>query len=94
MVVKIFGREYPLRCNEDSARITRVAELLDNKMRQIATATSVKSHSDVAVLAALNLVHELLDSTLDAELQESDARSRAESLLAKLDEKLPDLEPA
>ena len=92
--MKIFGREYPLRGDEDTARIVRVAELLDNKMRQISESTALKSHSDIAVLAALNLVHELLDSSQDAESENSETRLRAENLLAKLDEKLPDLEPA
>lgn len=94
MVVKIFGREYPLTCEEDRSRLVRVAELLDGKMRQIAQSAGLKSHSDIAVLAALNLVHELLDNRLQVEGKDADTRSRAESILAKLEEKFPDLEPA
>ena len=94
MVVKIFGREYPLRCEEDRSRIVRAAELLDNKMRQIAQSAGLKSHSDIAVLAALNLIHEFFDNRREVESADADTRSRAESILAKLEEKFPDLEPA
>lgn len=93
-VVKIFGREYPLRCDDNEARVHRIAELVDAKMRAIAKSTSLSSHSDIAVLAALNLAHELLGDRVDVGENSDEFSSRAESLLSKLEETLPDFEPA
>lgn len=96
-VVKIFGREYPLKCDDNADRIQRVAEIVDAKMRAISRTTSLTSHSDIAVIAALNLTHELLGSQAgdDSSFVSSDEFStRAESILSKLEESLPDLEPA
>ena len=58
-IVNIFGTEYPIRGTEDAEYIRRVAMYVDAKMREVAVSSSLLSTTQVAVLAALNIVDEL-----------------------------------
>lgn len=91
-VVKILGREYPLRGAEDRDRIVRVAEYVDAKMKQIAEISKLSSHSDIAVLAALNITNELFEINFSVNQTTDDLEERAQTILMKLDESLPALE--
>lgn len=59
IVVNIFGTEYPIRGAEDDEYIQRAAMYVDAKMREVAVRSSLRSTTQVAVLAALNIVDEL-----------------------------------
>lgn len=52
--VKIFGQTYSLRADIDEGEVRRVAELVDSRMRQVASAVPGASALQVAVLAALD----------------------------------------
>jgi|GEM_PF-621631 len=57
--VNIFGQTYSLRSPQGGERVRRVAELVDERMREIASQLAVHDAAKVAVLAALNLADEL-----------------------------------
>lgn len=57
--VNIFGQTYSLRSAGGGERVLRVAELVDERMREIASHLAVHDAAKVAVLAALNLADEL-----------------------------------
>ena len=58
--VDIFGSQYTIKKgSEDSAYIVRVAEYVDQKMREINEKLPVASVAKVAVLTSLNLADEL-----------------------------------
>jgi cell division protein ZapA len=61
--VVIMGRTYKVSCSEDerSALLSAVA-YLDRKMTEIKTAGRVASAERIAVMAALNIANELLNS--------------------------------
>jgi cell division protein ZapA len=61
--VTIMGRTYKVSCSEDErdALISAVA-YLDKKMTEIKGAGRVASAERIAVMAALNIAHELLSS--------------------------------
>ncbi|MCD6335277.1 MAG: cell division protein ZapA [Candidatus Latescibacterota bacterium] len=59
IVVNIFGTEYPIRGAEDDEYVQRAAMYVDAKMREVAVCSSLRSTTQVAVLAALNIVDEL-----------------------------------
>ena len=60
--VRIFGREYSIRSENDPEYVRRVAALVDEKMREVSTASSQVTSVRVAILAALNLADEVLRS--------------------------------
>ena len=56
--VKIFGQQYQIKAGADSDHIKRVAQYVDEKMREIASATPTVDTLKIAVLAALNITDE------------------------------------
>jgi cell division protein ZapA len=79
--VKILDKEYLVACPaEEQEALIRAARHLDSKMRQIRTSGKVFGTERIAVMAALNMTHELL---------ERDTMSDATSTLLKaMDSKL------
>jgi cell division protein ZapA len=59
--VSIFDQIYSLRSSKGSAHIRQIAQVVDERMRQIAMQTTTFELSRIAVLAALNLADELED---------------------------------
>jgi cell division protein ZapA len=60
--VNIFGSEYVLRADENEAYVKQVAEYVDEKMREIDRSQAINSNLKIAILAALNIADELLQS--------------------------------
>ena len=79
--VSIFNQSYSLRsASGDGEHVERVARLVDERMRAVATGLAVHDVAKVAVLTALNLADELesLKSFYETELRGVLARARAE----------------
>ena len=92
--VNIFNQTYSLRAGSgDGAHVLRVARLVDERMRAIASGLAVHDVTKVAVLTALNLADELegLRDFYETELRGMLERARAEEADEVSDE--PD-EPA
>jgi cell division protein ZapA len=79
--VKILDKEYLVACPaEEQEALIRAARHLDSKMREIRNSGKVFGTERIAVMAALNMTHELL---------ERDTMSDATSTLLKaMDSKL------
>jgi len=61
--VKILDKEYQVTCAEDERTdLIQSAELLDERMRTIKRAGKIIGLERIAVMAALNLSHELLQA--------------------------------
>ena len=59
--VSILGREFKVACREDERdELTEAVALLDRRMREIRDAGKVSGTDRIAVMAALNIAHELL----------------------------------
>jgi cell division protein ZapA len=90
VTVSIYDQTYHLR-GHNPAYIERLAELVDGKMRAVASHGATVDSLRVAVLAALNIADELmmanarLETLTGAETRE---RNRAHSLTGLLDEVL------
>lgn len=65
VTVEIFGNAYALRGNIEAERITRLALLVDEKMKKIAQENPRLPPLKVAVLVALNLADENLNLAED-----------------------------
>jgi len=59
--VSILGREYRVACKEsERAELMQAVAYLDRRMREIRDAGKVVGSERIAVMAALNIAHELL----------------------------------
>ncbi len=58
--IKILGKDYRVACSEDEQdTLIRSAHELDEQMREIRDSGTVNGTDRIAVMAALNLTHEL-----------------------------------
>lgn len=57
--VEIFGSAYQVRGEKDSEHLQEVAQLVDERMREIAEHVSTVDTAKIAILAALNIADEL-----------------------------------
>jgi len=77
IAVKILGKDYQVACTEDQVHsLINAALLLDGKMKDIKATGRIVGLERIAVMAALNLAHELLTfkDTANFTQQEYDQR--------------------
>jgi cell division protein ZapA len=66
--VSILGREYRVACKEsERAELMRAVQYLDRRMREIRDGGKIAGTERIAVMAALNITHELLGAKGGAE---------------------------
>ena len=87
VAVNILDREFLVGCTaEDRPGLIAAAGYLDAMMREVRGATrSTLSADRIAILAALNIAHELLQSRQQADSQSSVVAQQLQALRAKLD---------
>ena len=91
--VTIFGRTYRLRGDGDTEYLRRLAELVDEKMREVESATGTADTTKIAILASLNIADEYLKAGrhagASADREDGEERDRRLGrLVALLDEAL------
>src|SRR4051812_49339714 len=97
--VTIFGREYKVACNEDEhAELAEAVNYLDRKMREIRDRGKVAGIDRIAVMAALNIAHDLLrerhasraptQALPEAAVDEDAARRRIQAMQTAIDQTL------
>ena len=84
--VNILGRAYRVAC-EDNEReeLMQAVAYLDAKMSEIKKAAKVAGAERIAVMAALNIAHELLTTRLGGGFDIGQAKRRITAIEAKLD---------
>ncbi len=60
--VNIFGAEYVLKATENQEEIIKIAEYVDQKMKEIDRSQAINSNVKIAILAALNIAEELFQN--------------------------------
>ena len=88
--VDILDKEYQVACPPDEeAALTQAARYLDQHMRDIRSTGKVIGLERVAIMAALNISHELLAlKTGDTPVETNEEQERLSALNSQLDEVL------
>ncbi|MEA3297761.1 MAG: cell division protein ZapA [candidate division Zixibacteria bacterium] len=86
VVVNIFGEDYPITGVSNSPYISRVADYVDAKMKEVAENNRTGSRDRVAILAAMSIASELFESSGELNRVQKNLDFRAESILGRLDE--------
>jgi cell division protein ZapA len=86
--VTIFGEDYPVTAPASAEYINELAGYVDRKMRDVTARTQSKQAARIAVLAALNIAHELFSERRDKESQLTSVEAKAQDLLVWMDQKL------
>ena len=89
VTVHILDKEYCIACPQDErANLESAARYLDGKMREIRSSGKVIGADRVAVMAALNITHELLHKHDRLDAEASSAREHVRMLLERVDSAL------
>jgi cell division protein ZapA len=87
--INILGRSYKIACGDgEREALMEAVAYLDGKMGEIKNAGKVSGTDRIAVMAALNITHELLSMKLGNGFDIGQAKRRISMIEAKLDEVL------
>ena len=87
--VEIYGQRYTIRGEADEQYIKRVAAYVDEHMHNLAKGMKTATLSKLAVLAAINIAHQLLQAEERREQGEADVEQRLVSLMDTIEEEMP-----
>lgn len=88
--VTILGREFRIACPEhEQQALLEAVDFLDKRMREIRDSGKVIGLERIAIMAALNIAHELLRTRGDRE-QPVQWRRRISDMQAQIDQALAD----
>ncbi len=83
--LNILDKEYVVSCNEDEAAGLRTAaRYLDSKMREIRDTGRVVGLDRIAVMAALNISHDLTQSSGQSESLSNEVSAHLDSMQKKI----------
>jgi cell division protein ZapA len=91
--VKILDRELRIACpEEERAELLDAVAYLDKKMREIHETGKIASVERIALMAALNITHELLGMKVGRGVDLADFTRRMNTMQAAIDEALAEQE--
>ena len=89
--VQILDREFRVACpDEEKTELLESVAYLDQKMREIRDTGKIASTERIAIMAALNITHELLTTKLGGGFDMGDYKRRMQTMQATIDEALAD----
>jgi cell division protein ZapA len=84
--VNLLGRNYRVTCTKDEREaLLQAVAYLDGKMSEIKKSSKTSGTERIAVMAALNIAHELLSVKVGSGLDVGQVKRRISSIEAKLD---------
>ena len=84
--ISIFGQEYSVKAPADPEYIKKIAEFLDEKMREVQSGFSTtQSSTRIAILAGMNITDELFNARQSGDLNNNDAEQKISSLIDLID---------
>ena len=86
--VEICGQRYAIKGEADEEYVKRLAAHVDDQMRNLAQGMKTATMSKLAVLAAINITHQLFQAERVREQGEADMERRALSLMESIEEQL------
>ena len=86
--VEICGQRYAIKGEADEDYVKRLAVHVDEQMRSLAQGMKTATMSKLAVLAAINITHQLFQAERVREQGEADMERRALSLMESIEEQL------
>lgn len=85
VVVEIMGRTLTLQSTLDPERLKGVAQMVDEHLRQLQQAFPASPLADLAILAALNLACETIESKEEFQELQTEIHRRSRQLIERLE---------
>ena len=87
--ISIFGQEYSVKAPADPNYIKKIAEYLDEKMREAQSGfNTTQSSTRIAILAGMNIVDELFAAKKDGDVASGEIEEKVSSLIELIDDNL------
>ena len=83
--VRILDREYLVTSDDDQEQVQRIAEYVNEKLREVRDSTDDLSEKKTAILAALNIASEYFQLLKDQDDLLARLRQRTELLIHNID---------
>lgn len=94
VAAKILDKEYSIACPPgEEAALAASLKYIDAKMREIRSTGKVVGVERIAVMAAINVAHEMLKSQSQVQNIDEDVISRLDTLQAKINQSLDKITP-
>ena len=91
MNVTIMGREFRVACpDEEREELLQSVSYLDKRMREIRDSGKVVGSERIAIMAALNITHELLTTKIRGGFDMGEFKRRIDRMQAALDAAMPE----
>ncbi len=89
--VEIYGQRYSIRGDADEQYVRRLASFVDEHMRTLAKGMKTATLARLAILAAINIAHQLFQSEQLRQQGEAAVERRMLSLMECIEEEMPSL---
>lgn len=87
--VSILGRQFRIACTDEERRdLLKAVQFLDERMRAIRDSGKVIGVERIAIMAALNIAHELLSIRVDGAFDIGELKGRIENMSTAIDQTL------
>jgi cell division protein ZapA len=87
--VEIYGQRYSVNGEADESYVKKLADIVDRQMKHVAVGMRSATPAKLAVLAAINIAHELMESERKYRQGEADTDRRMASLMESIDQQIP-----
>jgi cell division protein ZapA len=89
--IEIYGQSYTITGEADEQYVAKLARYVDGKMRELAKTTKNLPATKLALLAAVNITHELFELRQDKQVKESMIEKKTKDLIENIEEEFGDL---
>ena len=87
--ISIFGQEYSVKAPADPTYIKKIAEYLDEKMREVQSGFSTtQSSTRISILAGMNIVDELFTARKEGDSTSGEIEEKISTLIELIDDNL------
>lgn len=86
--IEIYGHRYTIKGEADEDYVKRLATFVDEQMRGLSRGMKTATLSKLALLAAINIAHQLFQSEQARQQGEVDVERRALCLMESIEEQL------
>ena len=89
--VEIYGQSYTIAGEADEQYVNKLARYVDGKMRELAKSGKTIPATKLALLAAVNITHELFQIRQDRQIKDSAIEKKTKDLIENIEEQFSDL---
>jgi cell division protein ZapA len=89
--IEIYGQRYQITGDAEDQYVQQLAQYIDTKMRELSESTRTVPTPKLALLAAINITHELFQLRQERRQKEAFVEKKTKDLIERIEEQFTDL---